>query len=594
MRYFLAAVLQFQFPTRRCAPRAGHPGPALRVLDLRQQRTAGAAYMKMLAASARGQAVAGRPVRAHRHPRDGRLADPRVLRAAPGLADRAEQGPDLRAGGAAGPGGARGAAPAPPARRACTNVGGGLHALHAAPPGAEASPASSGDRGGPARPAGATRQPEWSGPTDNLKSPVAGQVDQPGFARTTARLPPGGRPSWMSRGTWRCTNAARQQILARENTMINHELALALVAALALGNRLRPRILRGWEATTAPGAATTQAADQAASMPPARTPCTAPFRTLATNMPGNRRAPWSTPSSRRPTDPSTDPSRWIIDQDPRQAAERHGQDPARGPPRRSASGALNDELSKLPRPGLRHHHDSKVGQGLRRPRQGTSASTRTLTLTPVADGRQLTSRNPTPVNRPALRARQPRRATLAVAPTTQLPDVRGQQRPRSRWTRPGPADDRRARRPAQLRQACLKPRARRRESSPLIDPSAHEPQLAARPPRSTARRSGPGDSPTSSHFSSAGPGHAGKPPCSGRGLGNRRANLVLLEDHRESNSSALKFLDQRPAPAGAGSTATTNRQVDQIQTGDVGRHPGVRRGPRAPLIPGDVLRRAPR
>ena len=69
-------------------------GAAVGVLDLRQRGSR--AEVRRDAGERPEPAVAGHAVRAHRHARDGRVGDPRILQAAAGLAEAAEQGPDLR------------------------------------------------------------------------------------------------------------------------------------------------------------------------------------------------------------------------------------------------------------------------------------------------------------------------------------------------------------------------------------------------------------------------------------------------------------------------------------------------------------------
>ena len=92
-RYFLSYILQFQFHTR--AVRSGRQqGAAARVLGVRQRR--GGQALPRNAGARTEPAVAGHAGEADRHAADGCLGDPRLLRAAAGMAGRTEQGRQLR------------------------------------------------------------------------------------------------------------------------------------------------------------------------------------------------------------------------------------------------------------------------------------------------------------------------------------------------------------------------------------------------------------------------------------------------------------------------------------------------------------------
>ena len=78
-RYFLSFILQFQFQKALCEA-AGYKGP-LAECSIYGNKEAGKKFAAMLV-EGREPAVAGHALRAHRHAPDGRLGDPRVLRAA--------------------------------------------------------------------------------------------------------------------------------------------------------------------------------------------------------------------------------------------------------------------------------------------------------------------------------------------------------------------------------------------------------------------------------------------------------------------------------------------------------------------------------
>ena len=92
-RYFLSYILQFQFHRALCEA-AGIQGPAARVLGVRQR--GGGQALPRDARARPEPAVAGHAREADRHAADGRFGDPRILRAAAGVARGTEQRPELR------------------------------------------------------------------------------------------------------------------------------------------------------------------------------------------------------------------------------------------------------------------------------------------------------------------------------------------------------------------------------------------------------------------------------------------------------------------------------------------------------------------
>ena len=92
-RYFLS--FHPAVPVPESAVRRGRlQGSAIGMLDLRQRSRR--QEIRRDAGERREPAVAGHDVRTDRHAADGRLGDHRVLQAVAGLAEAAEQGPDLR------------------------------------------------------------------------------------------------------------------------------------------------------------------------------------------------------------------------------------------------------------------------------------------------------------------------------------------------------------------------------------------------------------------------------------------------------------------------------------------------------------------